>query len=80
LSIVEISLQQAKKTTLFIKDINNFVINSYAQVCPLQVFVKDILWRQAQKGRADQSGMSGSKNFAHDTPDRSLKEIFQNIE
>ncbi len=36
----------------FIKDIAYIVINSYPQVCPLHKVIKDILYMQAQQGRA----------------------------
>ena len=36
----------------FIKDTNFFLIPTYAHCCPLHCLIKDILYVQAQRGRA----------------------------
>jgi hypothetical protein len=41
----------------FIKDILFYDMHSYAQACPLHTIVKDIVYMQAQRGRAEVSGV-----------------------
>ena len=53
------------RETFCIKDIVSRVIHSYPHACPLHTIVKDIVYMQAQRGRAGITRIP-------------LKEIFQN--
>ena len=62
----------------FIKDIVKKVINSYAHDCPLQLYIKDILYTQAQKGRAHTLNiLNGSQTYNQNVGRYAVKSKFK---
>jgi len=58
-----LTLKNFNHSLNFIKDITARVINSYPPLCPLHLIVKDIVYMQAQKGRAGITGFPLKRSF-----------------